>query len=61
MNKRRPSPVINQYPDNQTTFTEVISQPGPTSYIGNVKQIKKVAVLCKSSPKTLACAISGKN
>ena len=52
MNKRRPSPVIKQYPGNQTTFTKGIR--GPTSYSDTVKLIKKVAVLCDSIPKPLS-------
>ena len=36
VNKRRPSPVINQYPENQTTFTKVIPRAGPTSYSGTI-------------------------
>ena len=50
VNKRPPPP---QYSENQTMFTKVIPQPGPTSYNGTVKSIKKVAVLCDSIPKPL--------
>ena len=54
MDKRRPSPVINQYPENQTIFTKTTPRPGPTSYSGTVKLIKKIAVLCDSIPKPLS-------
>ena len=54
MDKRRPSSVINQYPENQTTFTKIIPQPGPASYSGTVKSIKKIAVYCDSIPEPLS-------
>ena len=53
VDKRRPSPVINQYPENQIIFTKTKPRPGPTSYSGTVKSIKKIAVLCDSIPKPL--------
>ena len=53
VNKRRPSPVINQYPENQTTFAKATPQPEPKSYSGTVKSIKKV-VLSDSIPKLLS-------
>ena len=53
MDKRRPLPVINQYPENQTTFTKITPQHGPTSYSGTIKLIKKIALLCISIPKPL--------
>ena len=51
VNERQPSPVINQYSENQTAFTKVTPQPGAASYSGTVKSIKKVALLCDSIPK----------
>ena len=53
MDKRRPLPVINQYPENQTTFTKITPRHGPTSYSGTIKLIKKIALLCISIPKPL--------
>lgn len=54
VDKRLPSPVINQYPENQTTFTKTIPRLGPASYSGTVRSIKKIAVLCDSIVKPLS-------
>ena len=59
MNKRRLSPDINQYPENQITFTKVL--PQPTSYGSTVKSTIKVAMLCDSIRKTLSLYHMKKN
>ena len=50
--KRRPNPVMNQFPENQTVFKRLI--PGPSMYSETVKLKRKLALLCDSIPKPIS-------
>ena len=50
--KRRPFPVVNQFPERQTVFKKMI--PGPSTYSETVKSKRKVALLCDSIPKPIS-------